>query len=104
SAGRSYRLPTEAEWEYACRAGTATTYHTGDALSSTQANFDGRPGGSFLNRTTAVGSYKPNAWGLYDMHGNVGEWCADAYDRDYYTNSPRKDPPGPRKGYGRVIR
>jgi formylglycine-generating enzyme required for sulfatase activity len=84
-AGRVYRLPSEAEWEYACRAGTTTTFAFGAALSSDQANFDGsHPYGSaeagpFLQATTKVGSYEPNAWGLYDMHGNVWEWCADWY-------------------------
>jgi formylglycine-generating enzyme required for sulfatase activity len=105
-AGRKYRLPTEAEWEYACRAGTRTRFAFGDDLTPGQANFEGR----FLNqgpkpetglgRTCRVGSYKPNAWGLYDMHGNVWEWCADWYQPDYYTKSPRKDPPGPEKGDG----
>ncbi len=80
-----YRLPTEAQWEYACRAGTTTATAFGDKLSSKQANFDGRQPykdaeeGPFLDRTTTVGSYKPNAWGLYDMHGNVSEWCLDWY-------------------------
>ncbi len=93
-AGYVYRLPTEAQWEYACRAGTTTPFHYGNALRSGMANFDGRyeyppcgsdyygcynPGGTYLGRTTSVGSYAPNAWGFYDMHGNVWEWCADWY-------------------------
>ncbi len=84
-AGRVYRLPTEAEWECACRAGTTTPFAFGDTLSSTQANFDGtHPYGAadigpFRKTTTKVGTYEPNAWGLYDMHGNVWEWCADWY-------------------------
>jgi formylglycine-generating enzyme required for sulfatase activity len=103
-AGRTYRLPTEAEWEYACRAGTTTAFHVGDSLSSTQANFNGKypyggaPAGPFLRRTAKVGSYPPNAWGLHDMHGNVGQWCADWYDPDCYKHSPRDDPKGPAQG------
>jgi formylglycine-generating enzyme required for sulfatase activity len=103
-AGRVYRLPTEAEWEYACRAGTTTPFHYGDSLSSKQANFNGdypygKAGkGPYLRQTSKVGSYRPNAWGLYDMHGNVQEWCSDYYDPDYYRNSPKKDPKGPAKG------
>ena len=104
SAGRTYRLPTEAEWEYACRAGTKTAFHTGDSLSSVVANFNGNyPAGAattgkYVRRTTKVGSYKPNAFGLYDMHGNVAEWCADWYDPDYYEDSPAADPLGPPVG------
>ena len=103
-AGRRYRLPTEAEWEYACRAGTTTVFNFGNSLSSEQANFKGTaPYGSasegpYLRKTAKVGSYKPNAFGLYDMHGNVWEWCADWYDKDYYRNSPKKDPKGPAAG------
>ena len=103
-AGRTYRLPTEAQWEYACRAGTNTTYHFGNSLSATQANFNGRypygkgVKGKYLRRTAKVGSYKPNAFGLYDMHGNVAEFCADWYDKDYYRDSPEKDPLGPPVG------
>ena len=85
SDGRTYRLPTEAEWEYACRAGTTSIFNCGDALVAGQANFDGRhPGGraasgAFLKTTVAVGSYAANAWHLHDMHGNVWEWCADCH-------------------------
>jgi formylglycine-generating enzyme len=110
AAGRVYRLPTEAEWEYACRAGTTMSFHFGKALSSTQANFDGRlpdggaDKGPYLRRTCAVGSYPANAFGLHDMHGNVFEWCADWYGKDYYGVSSKKDPQGPISGTGRVVR
>jgi formylglycine-generating enzyme required for sulfatase activity len=103
-AGRRYRLPTEVEWEYACRAGTRTPFTTGDSLSSRQANFNGNypygeaEPGPYLRRTAPVGSYQPNAFGLYDMHGNVAEWCADFYDPEYYENSPPEDPRGPPLG------
>jgi formylglycine-generating enzyme required for sulfatase activity len=111
-AGRSYRLPTEAEWEYACRGGAATysVFHYGDTLSSTQANFDGNfsygaaPTGPFLRRPTTVGSYQPNGLGLFDTHGNVQEWCSDWYDRGYYQQGPRQNPHGPETGMWRVVR
>lgn len=86
AAGRAYRLPTEGEWEYGCRAGTRTAFSTGPTLGPSNANVDGRKPyldgdeGPALMRTTAVGAYPPNAWGLVDMHGNVAEWVADAYD------------------------
>ena len=98
AARRVYRLPTEAEWEYACRAGNASAFSFGDSLSSTQANFngafpsEGAEKGPYLGRPTVVGSYEPNRFGLYDMHGNVSEWCADNYHADYYSNSPVDDP------------
>jgi formylglycine-generating enzyme required for sulfatase activity len=110
--GWSYRLPTEAEWEYACR-GNAPSYrvfHVGNSISSHEANFDGNSPyggaekGPYLERTCKVGSYRPNRFGLYDMHGNVWEWCADWYDKDYYHKSLWKDPQGPLTGSDRVFR
>src|SRR5262249_45134158 len=77
--GKPYRLPTEAEWEYACRAGTITAYATGDKLTPEQANFGMTPDGKRRNQTQPVGSYPANPWGLHDMHGNVAEWCHDWY-------------------------
>jgi formylglycine-generating enzyme required for sulfatase activity len=110
-ADRKYRLPTEAEWEYACRGGASSyqTFHFGRSLSSKQANFGGHthPGaakGDYLNRTCEVGSYYKNRFGLFDMHGNVFEWCSDWYGADYYGKSPRRDPQGPSSGSDRVVR
>jgi len=86
-------LPSEVEWEYATRAGTQTPFHFGAQLSSQQANFNGNnpyggaPKGPFVQRTTKVGSYSPNAWGLYDMHGNVLQWTRDWYDKDYRADA-----------------
>jgi formylglycine-generating enzyme required for sulfatase activity len=110
AAGRWYRLPTEAEWEYAARAGTTTSFHTGDALPAGAANV--RSGAVGEVRTTRpVGSYAPNAWGFYDMHGNAWEWCADRYDSDGYAARAHPtaeriavDPQGPLAGTGRVVR
>ncbi len=93
------RLPAEAEWEYACRAGTTTEYAFGTELSHEQANFDGKVG-----RTTPVDQYPANAWGLHDMHGNVWEWCADWYGDKYCESSPALDPQGPEGGVRRVLR
>jgi formylglycine-generating enzyme required for sulfatase activity len=99
-ARRVYRLPSEAEWEYACRAGTTTPYNCGNTLTTAQANFRDSP----LGRTAKVGSYKANAWGLFDMHGNVFQWCSDWYERNYYPVSPKKDPAGAKAGGGKVVR
>ena len=80
-AGYQYRLPTEAEWEYCCRAGTTTEWHTGTSLSTSQANFEGALANATntTGQTAVVGSYAPNAFGLHDMHGNVWEWCLDSF-------------------------
>ena len=96
--GRPYRLPTEAEWEYACRAGTTSPFHTGDKLTEKQANITEIE----RNRTQAVGGYEPNAWGLHDMHGNVEEWCSDWYGP--YVAAAQPDPVGRADGYVRVTR
>jgi uncharacterized protein (TIGR02996 family) len=99
SAGHAYRLCSEAEWEYACRAGTTTPFWWGSHASSADANFDGNwpylgPRGIYRERTSPVGSYAANPFGLYDTHGNVWEWCADWYDDRYYRYGPSIDPPG----------
>lgn len=99
--GKLYRLPTEAEWEYACRAGTDTPFNTGDTLTAEQANIgvtrDNKP-----QTTVAVGSYKPNAWGLYDIHGNVLEWCLDWHGP--YDALEQTDPVGRADGYAKIAR
>jgi formylglycine-generating enzyme required for sulfatase activity len=101
-SGKNYRLPTEAEWEYACRADSSGKWCFGDDLTRFEEyawyyeNSD--------SKTHPVGQRKPNAWGLYDMHGNVWEWCQDLYDGSYYSNSPAQDPQGPTQGSSRVVR
>jgi formylglycine-generating enzyme required for sulfatase activity len=104
-----YSLPTEAQWEYACRAGTKSATAFGERLTSTQANFNGNypynggVTGPDLGKTAKVGSYAPNAWGLYDMHGNVWEWCLDWYG-DNLPGGRVTDPRGPTSGSDRVHR
>ncbi len=107
-AGLQARLPTEAEWEYACRAGTTTPFSFGENITPEQVNYDGEypyaGGEKGLNRerTVPVGSLPPNPWGLYEMHGNVWEWCEDWYGE--YPNEPQIDPHGPEEGVYRVLR
>jgi formylglycine-generating enzyme required for sulfatase activity len=107
-AGYQYRLPTEAEWEYCCRAGTTTEFHYGNSLDCSQAKF----GYSYhtssscsSSSTNVVGGYAPNAWGLFDMHGNVWEWCLDWWDGSVnYPSSLVVDPHVSNSGSYRVIR
>jgi len=106
--GQRFRLPSEAEWEYACRAGTTTPFHFGETLSKEQANYDGNYAygkgkkGQYRQETTPVGSFPANAWGLYDMHGNVWEWCEDWYGK--YPSGDIKDPQSVNNGTARVLR
>ena len=107
-AGHKYRLPTESEWEYACRAGTTTPFHFGSELNGRQANCYGtapygtNTKGPNLKKTSPVGTYPANACGLYDMHGNVYEWCSDWYGE--YPSGSVTDPSGPATGSIRVYR
>jgi len=96
--GMSYQLPTEAQWEYACRAGTSTMYSWGDSISSKNASYDR----DFDDGTTPVGNYSANPWGFHDMHGNVGEWCSDWYGN--YPSGSVTNPIGPASGSLRVTR
>ena len=101
AGANGYRLPTEAEWEYACRAGTTTKFNTGETITSSQAKYGSTTGGP-----DPVGSYPANPWGLFDMHGNLLEWCWDWYDPDYYSVSISSNPLGPVNGqpnYGRRV-
>ncbi|MBD2676783.1 MULTISPECIES: SUMF1/EgtB/PvdO family nonheme iron enzyme [Nostoc] len=92
--GRTYRLPSEAEWEYACRAGTTTPFYFGETITTDLVNYDGNypygsvPKGEYRDQTTYVGKFPPNSFGLYDMHGNVWEWCQDVYN-DNYQSAPK---------------
>lgn len=106
--GGRFRLPTEAEWEYACRAGTTTAFHYGNVLDASMANFvgnypygNGRKG-EYRVKPMPVGSFRPNDWGLYDMHGNVQEWCADWYGE--YPSGSVTDPLGSGSGSSRILR
>lgn len=112
--GQTFDLPTEAQWEYACRAGTTTALNTGKNLTSADKdsamdeagryNYNQNDGkGGYSSNHTKVGSYLPNAWGLYDMHGNVWEWCLDWY-KSYLGSSAVTDPKGPESGCNRVVR
>ena len=95
--GKAYRMPTEAQWEYACRAGTTTAYSFGDTIPDKRANFNGNVG-----NVTPVGNYPATPWGFHDLHGNVWEWCLDWYAG--YPVGPVQDPVGPSTGKERVIR
>jgi formylglycine-generating enzyme required for sulfatase activity len=105
---KPYRLPSEAEWEYACRAGTKTPFHFGENISTDQANYNGKfiygtgKKSFYRAKTTPVGSFPANAWGLFDMHGNVWQWCQDMYGE--YPQKDVVDPTGPEKGQFRVLR
>ena len=118
--GNTYRLPTEAEWEYACRAGTTTRYFSGDA-PETLTKFGNVADAAFKAKfpdeeyqavkasdgyvfTAPVGKFKPNAFGLYDMHGNASQWCSDWDDAEYYAKSPADNPLGPNSGVNRIVR
>jgi len=114
ATGWTYRLPTESEWEYACRAGTITAFYFGNQLRSGMANFDGRneydstsgtitnSSGTYLSRTTPVGNYEANRWGLFDTCGNLFEWCQDLYGP--YPDGSVTDPQGGTTGTDRVLR
>ena len=107
--GRVYRLPSEAEWEYACRAGTVTPFCCGETITTDLANYVGEhtyragPKGVYRHEATEVGNFPPNAFGLYDMHGNVWEWCADAW-HDNYIGAPTDGSIWERGGAFRVLR
>ncbi len=102
-AAAGYRLPTEAEWEYAARAGSTTGYSFGDDPAELK-RYAWFKSNSPLRRPSPVGQKEPNAWGLYDLYGNVCEWCHDRYGEEYYQHSPEQDPRGPPAGNTRVLR
>jgi len=102
--GLTVKLPTEAQWEYACRAGSNTPYNTGMNITVQLANIQDSNVIAPIERPVPCGSYPPNAWGIHDMHGNVSEWCQDLYLQGYYKISPKVDPPGPEKGKAPVYR
>jgi len=108
--GKTYRLPTEAEWEFACRAGTTTPFSFGTALNGDKANCYGNSPygtstkGEYLRRPSPVGTYRANPFGLFDMHGNVWEFCFDWHDDAAYSNSAARDPVGPQHGTRRITR
>ena len=110
AGSNGYRLPTEAQWEYACRAGTTTPFNTGNNITTSQANYNGNypyncnPAGEYIGKTTAVNIFAPNAYGLYDMHGNLFEWCWDWYTSSYDNAGENTNPAGAVAGYNRVIR
>jgi formylglycine-generating enzyme required for sulfatase activity len=106
-AGWAYVLPTESQWEYACRAGTTTAYSWGTTIASSNANYNwdgGSTTGNDFKQTRDVGQYAANPWGFFDMHGNVWEWTADRYQAAYPTGNPVIDPTGPASGSNRVFR
>ncbi|MCE9534503.1 MAG: formylglycine-generating enzyme family protein [Planctomycetes bacterium] len=105
---KTYRLPTESEWEYCCRAGTTTPFHNGETLAPELANYNGNytygdgKKGVYLQKTVPVGSYAANPWGLYDMHGNLWQWCQDWHGG--YPRTDAVDPQGARTGKYRSLR